>query len=227
MSAVSPQTHLEHLATRRSVREFTAEPVARATLERVLAAAQTAPSATNRQPWRFTVITAAAPRAAIVAAVRARTEAIDAIVRTGPHALEWGTYTDFFWQPLAAAPALIIPAVREHPDTIASYLRSAGADPERFALPSAMQPERCALGTAVMALLLQAHAEGLGAAWMAGPMVARAEIEAACAIAAPWAAAGAIAIGHPATVPAAPPRRASEHVVRWIEDAAADTPEET
>lgn len=220
---MTPETHFDHLATRRSVREFTAAPVARATLERVLAAAQTAPSATNRQPWRFTVITAARPRAAIVAAVRAATDAIDAIVRTGPHALEWGSYTDFFWQPLAGAPVIIVPAVRDHPDTIASYLRSAGADPERFELPSAMQPERCALGGAVMALMLQAHAEGLGAAWMAGPMVARAAIEATCAITPPWAAAGAIAIGHPAMIPAAPPRRAPEHVVRWIE---AETDEE-
>jgi nitroreductase len=211
-------TMFAHLASRRSVREFTPAPVARATIERVLAAALTAPSATNRQPWRFTAITAAAPRAAVAEAVKQRTAAIDAIVRAGPHAEEWGAYGDFFWQPLASAPVIIVPAVREHPDTIASYLRSSGADPERFALPSAMQPERCALGGAVMALLLQAHAEGLGAAWMAGPMVARPEIEAACGIAPPWQMAGAIALGHPASVPAAPPRRATEHVVRWIEE---------
>lgn len=215
---IPAQAMLAHLATRRSVREYTADPVARPVLERLLAAAMSAPSATNRQPWRFTVVTAAATRARIVAAVRARTELLDRTIRAGAHAAEWGAYGDFFWQPLATAPVIVIPTVREFPDTLAGFLRSSGADPERFELPSAMQPERSALGGAVMALLLQAHAEGLGAAWMAGPMVARAEVEALCDIAAPWQMAGAIALGTPAAVPPAPGRRAAAQLVRWIEE---------
>ena len=214
-----PERHLDHLRTRRSVRAFTPAPVARDVLDRLLAAAMSAPSATNRQPWRFTVITAPAVRTRIAAAVRLRTEALDAAIRPGPHADEWGRYGDFFWQPLAAAAAIIIPAVRDFPDQIAGFLRSAGADPERFELPSVMFPERCALGTAVMALLLQAHAEGLGALWMAGPMIARADVEAIAGITAPWQMAGAIALGHPADSPApAPPRKHPDHVVRWIEE---------
>jgi nitroreductase len=215
---ITAEAMLAHLATRRSVREFTAAPVARAVIERVLAAAMSAPSATNRQPWRFTVVTAAAIRERIVAAVRARTEALDRAIQPGRHAAEWGAYGDFFWQPLATAPVIIIPAVREHADALAGFLRSAGADPESFALPSAMQPERCALGGAVLALMLQAHAEGLGSAWMAGPMVARSEVEALCSITAPWQMAGAIALGAPTVVPTAPARRAPDQIVRWIEE---------
>lgn len=215
---IPAEAMLAHLATRRSVREYTAAPVPRPTLERVLAAAMTAPSATNRQPWRFTVVTAAATRARMVAAVKARTEALDRTIRAGAHAEEWGAYGDFFWQPLATAPVIVVPAVREHPDTLAGFLRSAGADPGGFELPSAMQPERCAVGGAVLALLLQAHAEGLGAAWMAGPMVARAELEALCGIAAPWQMVGAIALGTPAVVPPAPGRRAPAQLIRWIEE---------
>ena len=215
---VTPDAMLDHLRTRRSVRTFTPEPVARDVLERLVAAAITAPSASNRQPWRFVVVTRAAARATLVDAVRAATEALDAVIRTGRHAAEWGSYGDKFWQPLATAAAIIVPAVREPPDPLAGFLRSAGADPARFQLPSAMRPERCALGGAVMALLLQAHAEGLGAAWMAGPMVARDALEAACAIAPPWHMAGAIAVGHPAAVPAAPPRKPLDDVIRWMED---------
>jgi len=214
---MTPEAMLEHLRTRRSVRTFTAAPVARDALTRLVAAATTAPSATNRQPWRFVVVTAPATRAAIAGAVRAATEAIDRVVRTGTHAEEWGSYGDFFWQPLASATAIILPTVREPPDALAGFLRSAGADPARYQLPSAMKPERCALGGAVMALLLQAHAEGLGAAWMAGPMVACAELSAACGIVPPWQLAGAIAVGHPADVPGAPPRKPPEDVISWIE----------
>jgi len=216
--AVTPEAMLAHLGSRRSVRAFTPAAVARDVLERLVAAAITAPSAGNRQLWRFVVVTRPATRAQIAGAVRAATEAIDGAVRRGPHANEWGSYGDQFWQPLAAAAAIIVPAVREPPDLLAGLLRSAGADPARFQLPSAMQPERCALGGAVMALLLQAHAEGLGAAWMAGPMVARAELEAACGIAAPWQMAGAIAVGYPATVPAAPSRKSPDDVVTWLEE---------
>lgn len=215
---ISAEAMLAHLATRRSVRAYTPAPVARPVLERVLAAAMSAPSATNRQPWRFTVVTAAAARGRIVAAVKARTEALDRAIQPGAHAAEWGAYGDFFWQPLVTAPVIIIPAVREHADTLAGFLRSAGADPGRFELPSAMHPERCALGGAVLALMLQAHAEGLGTAWMAGPMVARAEVEDICAITAPWQMAGAIVLGTPAIIPTAPARRDPEQIVRWIEE---------
>jgi nitroreductase len=215
---MTPEAMLEHLRTRRTVRAFTEAPVGSDVLERLVAAAITAPSSTNRQPWRFAIVTAPVMRAAIVAAVRAKAEAIDRVVRTGAHAEEWGRYGDFFWQPLATAAAIILPSVREPPDALAGFLRSAGADPAHHQLPSAMKLERCALGSAVMALLLQAHAEGLGAAWLAGPMVACAELSAACHIAPPWQLAGAIAIGHPAAVPAAPPRKAPGDVISWIEE---------
>ncbi len=48
---------LEAIMTRRSIRRFTAEPVAAEDVETVLRAAQAAPSAGNQQPWRFIVLT--------------------------------------------------------------------------------------------------------------------------------------------------------------------------
>jgi len=47
---------LEALMSRRSVRDFTDQPVTDAQLEVVLRAAMAAPSATNEQPWRFVVV---------------------------------------------------------------------------------------------------------------------------------------------------------------------------
>jgi nitroreductase len=41
------------IITRRSVREFTGEPVSEAELDRLLEAARWAPSGLNNQPWRF------------------------------------------------------------------------------------------------------------------------------------------------------------------------------
>ncbi len=48
------------LTSRRSIRGFTPEPVATATLTRILEAAARAPSGTNMQPWQVAVVTGAA-----------------------------------------------------------------------------------------------------------------------------------------------------------------------
>lgn len=47
---------LEAILTRRSVREFTGDPVSKTDLSDLLRAGMQAPSARNRQPWRFIVI---------------------------------------------------------------------------------------------------------------------------------------------------------------------------
>ena len=48
---------LENIHNRKSVRQFTAEPVSDADIETMLRAAMAAPTAVNYQPWRFVVIT--------------------------------------------------------------------------------------------------------------------------------------------------------------------------
>ncbi|HZW04895.1 MAG TPA: nitroreductase family protein [Anaerolineaceae bacterium] len=48
---------IETILTRRSIRSFTAQPVARADLETLLRAAMAAPSAGTARPWHFVVIT--------------------------------------------------------------------------------------------------------------------------------------------------------------------------
>jgi nitroreductase len=47
---------LEAIRTRRSVRSFMAKPVPKETIEELLRAAMSAPSAGNEQPWQFLVI---------------------------------------------------------------------------------------------------------------------------------------------------------------------------
>jgi len=56
---------LEAVRNRRSVRRFTEEPVSRADLEKVLAAAQWAPSWVNVQPWRIVLVQEPAKKEAL------------------------------------------------------------------------------------------------------------------------------------------------------------------
>ncbi len=209
---------LEWLRSRRSVRTFSPEPVARDVLVRILEGAITAPSSTNRQPWRFAVVRAPAMRAKIVDAVSRKTAEMKAIIARSHHAEDFGNYGDFFHEPLAAAQVIVIPQYREYPDLIANLIASGGGDPASYSTASKMQAELVSTSTAIMTLLLQAHAEGLGACMMAGPMVADQDIHALLGIEPPWRMVGAIAIGHPTGEAPVRARKPLDRVVHWIED---------
>jgi len=53
---VAAERHLAVMRQRRSVRMFSDRPVSRATIERLVEAAGTAPSGANKQPWRFVAV---------------------------------------------------------------------------------------------------------------------------------------------------------------------------
>ena len=57
------------LRRRRSIRSYQTKPVARAALERMFQSVAQAPSAHNRQPWRFLIITAADLKAKLASAM--------------------------------------------------------------------------------------------------------------------------------------------------------------
>ena len=94
---------------RRSVRHFSPEPVPRSLLENALAAAASAPSGANRQPWQFVVVEDPDVKARIRRAAeheeellyreRASREYLDAIEPIG---------TDWIKPHLTEAPALIV-----------------------------------------------------------------------------------------------------------------------
>ena len=62
---------LELLLSRRSIRRYTDRPLSPETIDHLLTAAVWAPSAHNRQPWRFVVMTGAT-RARLAAAMGAQ-----------------------------------------------------------------------------------------------------------------------------------------------------------
>jgi nitroreductase len=209
---------LEFLGRRRSIRKFTEQPIDKSMLRRLIEAAVTAPSSTNRQPWLFGVITSRELKKKVVELVRARTEEMKSIIQKSHHAEEFESYGDFFYEPLQAAAAIIIPQYRVYPDLIAELVESGGGNSDLFSTAEAMQAELCSTSAAIMTLLIQAHAEGLGACWMAGPMVARKEIHQLLKISPPWQMVGAISLGYPTECVEAPRRKPLEKVVRWYEE---------
>lgn len=63
---------LNNIATRASVRQFTDQPIDKTTLETIVRAGMAAPSAVNKQPWAFVVVT--------------EREALDSLQSVHPHA---------------------------------------------------------------------------------------------------------------------------------------------
>ncbi len=51
------QTPIENIMTRASVRQFTNRPISKDTIETIVRAGMAAPTAVNKQPWEFVVVT--------------------------------------------------------------------------------------------------------------------------------------------------------------------------
>ena len=68
-----PATDLQALiAARRSIRRYQPEPVPRELIDRLIAVAASAPSAHNRQPWRYALLTEATAKARLARAMGER-----------------------------------------------------------------------------------------------------------------------------------------------------------
>lgn len=210
---MSYEALLETLRARRSVRRFQDTPVPDALVLQLLEAARWAPSAGNRQAHRFLVIRSRRLLDRLVEAVRDATAGLRAEARPGLEA-ELGAYLDGFDR-FAAAPVVIAPIYRSaRPDLL-------HADREG-AVPRAVADGLAGVAAAILSLLLAAHALGLGACWMTGPLVAAPALEALLAVPRGWSLAALVPIGFPGEEPAPPPRRTLEQLVRIVEDAAED-----
>ena len=101
MTPITPQPHAVEaeaadaaITSRRSIRAFLPAPVPRETVERILAVASRAPSGTNTQPWKVTVLMGGA-KARLSAAIR---RAYDDPAERAAHAAQY-TYYPTEWQP--------------------------------------------------------------------------------------------------------------------------------
>ena len=97
----------ELMRTRRSVRRYRADPPDRASIEAVLASAITAPSASNKQPWRFLVVRNRETIARMASAVRDAVTRIAVAVEPDAEA-SFRAYGDYFTR-FEQAPIVIVP----------------------------------------------------------------------------------------------------------------------
>ena len=206
------------MAARRSVRRFKPDAPDRALIERLLAAAVTAPSASNKQPWRFLVVTSRPRIAQLAAEVRA---AVDLIARHVEKRSEaaFRAYGEYFTR-FEAAPVVIVALYRSL-TVLSDLVDDLLPEPARARI-TVMEERSGLIGVsmALQNLLLMAHALGLGASGMTGPLVASDRLRALLDVPPSWEIAALVPVGFAAETPPAPPRKPASRVTQWIEDGA-------
>jgi len=199
------------LSQRRSVRRFKPGMPPREVIEALIASAVTAPSASNKQPWRFLVVQRRELIEAMAAAVRT---AVDRIALAIDPAFEeaFRAYGDYFTR-FENAPLTIVPLFR--PLTVLSNM----IPQEDVRAIRAMERDSGLIGTsmAMENLLLAAHAAGLGASGMTGPLIAVDELRVLLRVPPSWEIAALIPVGYPDETPPPTMRKSPEKVTQWLD----------
>ena len=188
---------LDAIAARRSIRKFKDTPIPDETLRAILTAATQAPSAKNRQPWRFVVVQGE-KRAEMVRVMR------EGIARAKARGDDLGS---------AEGSARIM----EHAPVTVFVFNPEGMRPwlahsieQMFMDLTNIQ----SIGAAIQNMLLAAQDLGLGSLWIGDVLYAYEEL---CN----WLGEGgaliaAVSLGYPDEAPAARPRKPFDEVVKWI-----------
>jgi F420 biosynthesis protein FbiB-like protein len=179
--------NLNFLTRRRSVLRYLPDPVPDNVIREILTAAIWAPSAHNRQPWRFTVVGEAETKKRLATAMGARLRADLTADSVPPEVIDRDVGRSY--DRLTNAPAFIL-------------LCLTMADMDSYSDEKRQHSENVmAIQSAAMAgqnLLLAAHARGLGACWMCAPLFCPALARTTLDLPPDWEPQGLITIGYPA-----------------------------
>ena len=183
----TPSSFPEFLGGRRSIRRYLPFPVARALVDSLLEAATTAPSAHNRQPWRFVVIERQSAKEKLARAMGERLRSDRLRDGDAPDVIEADVSRSF--ARITGAPLLVVVCL-----TMADMDRYGDERRSRAEYLMAVQ------GTAMAAqnLLLAAHAAGLGACWMCAPLFCPDAVASALGLAPDWEPQAIVTLGYPA-----------------------------
>lgn len=205
---------LELLQSRRSIRKFLSKLPEREVLERLVEAAVTAPSASNKQPWRFFIVTNVEIKSRMAETVRAAVERVARHIQPQFESA-FRAYGDYFTR-FENAPVVVVPLYR--PLTLLSSMVGSDLSGKDRQNINQMEQHSGLVSTslAIENLLLRAHDLGLGASGLTGPLIAADDLREILAVPAGWEIAALIAVGYPDEQPSATDRKPAANVIRWI-----------
>ena len=192
------------IGQRRSVRRYRPGPVGRRIIERILLAATRAPSAHNRQPWRFAVLDAVAGKEILATAMGQRLRCDRSADGDDPQAIEADAARSY--ARLTEAPAVIVVCLDM--SDMDQY-----PDEKRRNAEYLMAVQSTAM--AAQNLLLAAAQEGLGACVMCAPIFCPDVVVQALDLPEAWQPQMLITLGSPVDSGKDRARLSLETIVTW------------
>ena len=200
MSTTATDLH-NFMRTRRSIRRFKSDPVPDSVIEAILTTATFAPSAHNRQPWRFVVVTNSFVRTKLAEAMAddfqrdlesdgVPTEKIEAQVKRSKDRI------------ISAPVAILLCLDMSEMD---SY-------PDKRRIKAEFRMTVQSVAAAGMQLLLAAHAEGLGAVWACWVLFAVETIQEVLELPKTWEPQALFFLGYPEVIPEVRERKSLDTV---------------
>lgn len=200
---------------RRSIRRFKQAHPGREAIRKLVEIATLAPSASNKQPWRFFAVDDPQLIAAMADVVSAANRRIEA--RIAPRfAAIFEKYGDYFVR-FRDAP-VVLSVLYKPLQTLSMLVEGDPADDLGRQIASLEQISGLVSASlALQNLLLYAPVLGLGCSCMTGPLVAADELRQLLSVPPSWRLAALIPVGYPDETPLAPPRKSVDAVLRWVE----------
>ena len=188
---------------RRSIRKYTAQSVSREQLEMIVDAAALAPSAKNRQPWKYIVYTGAEKDKLLACMEQGlqKEQAEHTLLPDSAFGLPDAFHT---LQVMRQAPVTII------------VMNTNGSSPYEPVSSDGRVAEICdslSIGASVENMLLKATELGLGSLWIANTCFAYKELM--DFIKSPGQLVGAVAVGYADECPPARPRKKREEILEF------------
>jgi F420 biosynthesis protein FbiB-like protein len=200
---------LEAIQGRRSIRKFKEQPVPESALRQVLEAAICAPSGSNRQPWRFQIITDPSTRDRLVACTQEAIAGVTEDVQPG-FAADFSGYSQHF-QNFGQAPAVIVVLQKIEPMLVSLFKEGTRSQELMQALE--LKSSVMSVSMAVQNMLLAATELGLGTCVMTGPLIAADAFARILSVPEGWELLCLVSVGYPDEKPQPLRKKIVDHVV--------------
>ena len=195
----------EAIEGRRSIRRFEKTAIEPALLRRILQAATRAPSAHNRQPWRWIVVQNDEDKLNLALSMAEELTRARNADQDDPAEIQRDVERSI--ERISQSPVLMVLCL-----TMEEMDRYPDADRNQAEYLMAVQ----SVAMAGQNLMLSAYAEGLGTCWACAPLFSPDGVRKVLDMEPAWIPQGMILLGYPKTPGRESDRKQMEEVVRWL-----------